>query len=476
MLKLFRANRAKNRDLRRAIKSILGFRPGNIFLYRLAFRHRSASKVLNGVRRNNERLEYLGDAVLSAVIADYLFKKYPTQDEGFLTEMRSKIVSRVSLNKVGLHMGLHKMIQLDQHGSGGFKSVDGDALEALIGAIFLDKGFKFTQKIILKRIVGMHMDVDELERKDWNYKSKLIDWCQKERKKADFRVDSSVRQGSKRLYRVEVRVDGEVWASVLEHSVKSAEQLAAEHAYKKFVEPWLEAHASKHAHLADDMEAEKQRAKAERQARQERQKQLQRKKAEEAAAVAAAVAMQALAEAEAERGGEAGMVADDVALADVAENGAVAAEPQAVYGEETTQVVVEASEPQAVYGEETTAVVVEASGAQAVYGVETTAVVVEASEPQAVCGEETTQVVVEASAPQAVYEEKTTQVVVEASEPQAVYGETPAEPMAVEPFEPTAAENFDSVSAVDAEPTAAGSLEPAPEAEAGETAVSAPEL
>ncbi len=409
MLKLFRANRAKNRDLRRAIKSILGFRPGNIFLYRLAFRHRSASKVLNGVRRNNERLEYLGDAVLSAVIADYLFKKYPTQDEGFLTEMRSKIVSRVSLNKVGLHMGLHKMIQLDQHGSGGFKSVDGDALEALIGAIFLDKGFKFTQKIILKRIVGMHMDVDELERKDWNYKSKLIDWCQKERKKADFRVDSSVRQGSKRLYRVEVRVDGEVWASVLEHSVKSAEQLAAEHAYKKFVEPWLEAHASKHAHLADDMEAEKQRAKAERQARQERQKQLQRKKAEEAAAVAAAVAMQALAEAEAERGGG-GMVADDVALADVAENGAVAAEPQAVYGVETTAVVVEAS------------------------------------------------------APQAVYEEKTTQVVVEASEPQAVYGETPAEPMAVEPFEPTAAENFDSVSAVDAEPTAAGSLEPAPEA------------
>ena len=132
MLKLFRASRA-NRDLRRAIKSILGFCPGNIFLYRLAFRHRSASKVLNGVRRNNERLEYLGDAVLSVVIAEYLFKKYPTQDEGFLTEMRSKIVSRASLNKVGLHMGLHKMIQLDQgHGSGGFKSVDGDALEYLM--------------------------------------------------------------------------------------------------------------------------------------------------------------------------------------------------------------------------------------------------------------------------------------------------------------------------------------------------------
>ena len=324
MLKLFRASRA-NRDLRRAIKSILGFCPGNIFLYRLAFRHRSASKVLNGVRRNNERLEYLGDAVLSVVIAEYLFKKYPTQDEGFLTEMRSKIVSRASLNKVGLHMGLHKMIQLDQgHGSGGFKSVDGDALEALIGAIFLDKGFKFTKKIILRRIVGMHMDVDELERKDWNYKSKLIDWCQRERKKVDFRVESSTRQGSKKLYKVEVRVDGEVWASAMEHSVKSAEQLAAENAYKKVVDPWLVSHAHKHAHLADDMEAEKQRLKQE---KAERQRQQQRKKAEEAAAVAAAIAMQAAAENAPEA------VVETVEAEPEAEPLAMAAEPAAPYGE-----------------------------------------------------------------------------------------------------------------------------------------------
>nr|MDE7149387.1 hypothetical protein [Bacteroidales bacterium] len=285
------------------------------------------SKVLNGVRRNNERLEYLGDAVLSVVIADYLFKKYPTQDEGFLTEMRSKIVSRASLNKVGQHMGLHKMIQLDQgHGNGGFKSVDGDALEALIGAVFLDKGFRFTQKIILKRIVGMHMDVDELERKDWNYKSKLIDWCQKERKKADFRVDSSARQGGKRLYKVEVRVDGEVWATALEHSIKSAEQLAAENAYKKVVDPWIESHAYKHACLADDIEAEKRRLKEQ---RLQRQKQQQRRRAEEAAAVAAAVAMQAMEEVETEPGVEAGMEA---------EGGVVAAEETVV---ETTVTVTE---------------------------------------------------------------------------------------------------------------------------------------
>lgn len=329
MLKLFRASRA-NRDLRRAIKSILGFCPGNIFLYRLAFRHRSASKVLNGVRRNNERLEYLGDAVLSVVIAEYLFKKYPTQDEGFLTEMRSKIVSRASLNKVGLHMGLHKMIQLDQgHGSGGFKSVDGDALEALIGAIFLDKGFKFTKKIILRRIVGMHMDVDELERKDWNYKSKLIDWCQRERKKVDFRVESSTRQGSKKLYKVEVRVDGEVWASAMEHSVKSAEQLAAENAYKKVVDPWLVSHAHKHAHLADDMEAEKQRLKQE---KAERQRQQQRKKAEEAAAVAAAIAMQAAAENAPEAVVET-VEAVPYATEPESEPLAMAAEPAAPYGE-----------------------------------------------------------------------------------------------------------------------------------------------
>ena len=248
--------------MRRAIKSILGFTPGNIFLYRLAFRHRSVSMVTNGYRRNNERLEFLGDAVLDLVIADYLFKKYPTRDEGFLTEMRSKIVSRASLNKVSQHMGLHKLIQLDKasHNHGGFKSVDGDALEALVGAIFLDKGFLFAKKIILERIVGMHMDVDNIEQKDWNYKSKLIDWCQRERKKADFRVDpTKQREAGKRLYKVEVRVDGELWATALEHSIKSAEQLAAENAYKKMVDPWLEAHAYKHAGLPENMEAEKQR-------------------------------------------------------------------------------------------------------------------------------------------------------------------------------------------------------------------------
>lgn len=356
MLELFRASRA-NRDLRRAIKSILGFCPGNIFLYRLAFRHRSASKVLNGVRRNNERLEYLGDAVLSVVIAEYLFKKYPTQDEGFLTEMRSKIVSRASLNKVGLHMGLHKMIQLDQgHGSGGFKSVDGDALEALIGAIFLDKGFKFTKKIILKRIVGMHMDVDELERKDWNYKSKLIDWCQRERKKVDFRVESSTRQGSKKLYKVEVRVDGEVWAAAMEHSVKSAEQLAAENAYKKVVDPWLLSHAHKHAHLADDMEAEKQRLKQE---KAERQRQQQRKKAEEAAAVAAAIAMQQAAESEPEAVTAEPMATEPMASeeskpvmpyepAPMETPVAMAAEPRASYGRQPAEPL---SEPEAPLAE-----------------------------------------------------------------------------------------------------------------------------
>ncbi len=218
--------------------------------------------VTNGYRRNNERLEFLGDAVLDLVIADYLFKKYPTRDEGFLTEMRSKIVSRASLNKVSQHMGLHKLIQLDKasHNHGGFKSVDGDALEALVGAIFLDKGFLFAKKIILERIVGLHMDVDNIEQKDWNYKSKLIDWCQRERKKADFRVDpTKQRAAGKRLYKVEVRVDGELWATALEHSIKSAEQLAAENAYKKMVDPWLEAHAYKHAGLPDNMEAEKQR-------------------------------------------------------------------------------------------------------------------------------------------------------------------------------------------------------------------------
>ncbi|MEG1718379.1 MAG: ribonuclease III [Bacteroidales bacterium] len=230
---------SKDRKLYVAIKNILGFYPENIFLYQLAFRHKSASEISNGFRRNNERLEYLGDAVLSVVAAHYLFERYPNQDEGFLTEMRSKMVSRATLNKVGMKMGLHSLIRIEQNSQNGFKSVDGDALEALVGAIFLDKGFRFTEKVILNRIISLHIDVDEMEHKEWNFKSKLIDWGQKEKCNVHFQVLETINRGQKKLYKIDVIIDGVSRGQGIDHSIKSAEQLAAENACKNYVEKYM---------------------------------------------------------------------------------------------------------------------------------------------------------------------------------------------------------------------------------------------
>ena len=235
---------SKEKKMYKAVKNILGFYPGNIFLYRLAFRHKSASRVMGGIKSNNERLEYLGDSVISTAVAHYLFKRYPNKDEGFLTEMRSKMVSRATLNKVAMKMGLHDLLNIDAK-AGGFKSVDGNALEALMGAVFLDKGYRFTEKIILKRIIAVHIDMDEIEKRDWNYKSKLIDWGQKDRYKVNFQVLGTLNQKGKKLYKVAAMVDGEVWGEGIDQSIKAAEQIAAENAYKQKVVPLMEKQSRK---------------------------------------------------------------------------------------------------------------------------------------------------------------------------------------------------------------------------------------
>lgn len=235
---------SKDKKLYRAMKNILGFYPGNIFLYRLAFMHRSASRVNGSLRSNNERLEYLGDSVISTAVAHYLFKRYPNKDEGFLTEMRSKMVSRATLNKVAAKMGLHELLHIDSK-SGGYKSVDGNALEALMGAVFLDKGYRFTEKIIFRRLIAIHIDMDEIEKRDWNYKSKLIDWGQKERCKIHFQVLGTLNQKGKRLYKVAAMVNEESWGEGIDQSIKAAEQIASENAYKKRVIPFIEKQSKK---------------------------------------------------------------------------------------------------------------------------------------------------------------------------------------------------------------------------------------
>lgn len=222
-------------------KNVLGFTPRRTDIYQIAFIHKSKSQeTTNGHKINNERLEYLGDAILGAIVAEYLYRKFPYQGEGFLTVTRSKIVSRANLNKLAQKIGLSQLIQYNKQQQGIFKSKDGDAFEALVGAIYLEKGYNFTRKVIVERVINIHLDVDAMIHQDWNFKSKLIDWGQKNRRKISFETVNIKCQGKensgRREYEVLTRIDGEPAESAIEYSIKAAEQLAAEKTYKKLVE------------------------------------------------------------------------------------------------------------------------------------------------------------------------------------------------------------------------------------------------
>lgn len=221
----------------RKLKILLGFIPGNLNLYRLAFRHKSVAVLIkkngNGAKNSNERMEFLGDAILGSVIAAFLFKKYPFKDEGFLTEMRSKIVSRSNLNQLARKMGLDEFIEYDSkmmHFSGKPNSMMGDAFEALIGAVYLDKGYLFTRNFILDRIVDPLMDIQTLERTEMNFKSRLIEWCQQNNKEVEFKVVKNDEGESAKLFTVEALIGGSLEGIGREYSKKNAEKLAAEKA------------------------------------------------------------------------------------------------------------------------------------------------------------------------------------------------------------------------------------------------------
>ena len=223
---------SSEKALRKAIKNIFGFYPGNIFLYQQALRHKSASIIhKNGQRINNERQEYLGDAILSAVVADYLFKRFPTRDEGFLTEMRSKIVSRSSLNKLAQKLGLDQLVNYTSNDSQFMKSAGGNAFEAFIGAIYLDKGYKATYRIMTRRILRMHFDLEELISMEISYKSKMIEWAQKDKRNMSFSVLDEQNVHGHKQYTVAVLIDDQSIAQATDYSIKGAETLAAEKAW-----------------------------------------------------------------------------------------------------------------------------------------------------------------------------------------------------------------------------------------------------
>lgn len=237
ILNSIRSSSNPDKEFSQSIRNILGFYPGNRHLYKLAFRHRSVAETINGVKVNNERLEYLGDAILGAVVAEFLFKRFPLKDEGFLTEMRSKIVCRNRLNKLAIKLGFDKLIKSTPETKVMSKSIRGDAFEALMGALYLDKGYEFTRKVIIHRIINMHIDIDELENEETNYKSRLIEWTQKEKKTIDFKLIEEVGEGIHKQYLIEILIDDSPVCRGQDFSIKNAEKHAAEKAWNILFPP-----------------------------------------------------------------------------------------------------------------------------------------------------------------------------------------------------------------------------------------------
>jgi ribonuclease-3 len=175
-----------DKNFRKNLKNILGFLPGNIRTYQLAFVHKSASgNIFKNHQINNERLEYLGDAILDAVVAEYLYYKFPNKDEGFLTQMRSKIVNRENLNAIAIKLGISNMV-VSRMSNENHRSIYGDALEALIGAMYLELGYKNTKKLILERIIQNNISIAKLQETETDFKSRIIEWGQKHKKPINF--------------------------------------------------------------------------------------------------------------------------------------------------------------------------------------------------------------------------------------------------------------------------------------------------
>jgi len=210
------------------LRMLIGYRTANVLLFQTALNHRS---VKESPTENNERLEFLGDAIISSVVAEYLFKKYPYKGEGFLTEMRSKMVNRQQLNNIAIQMGLRRLTQFNKM-DGGLKSsqIFGNTLEALVGAIYLDKKYDFTKNWIVEKMIQPYLFMDDLEQIDINIKNKIIGWALKQGKQVDFVLAGEQLEGRRRLFTINVVLNGEVVASQKGYTKKDASQVAAQKA------------------------------------------------------------------------------------------------------------------------------------------------------------------------------------------------------------------------------------------------------
>lgn len=215
----------------RQLKQVLGFVPANLKLYQLALIHKSASgKFSKNHDIHNERLEFLGDAILDSVIAEQLYNSFPGEDEGFLTQMRSKIVNRDTLKKIAINMGISDLL-IVRMSKDNHKALHGDALEALIGAIYLDKGYRKTRKFILRKIISKHINLAELSEKEVDFKSRIIEWGQKNRKDINFTCHEQTNGNEKTpVFISHLLVFDDIVGMGLGKSKKEAEQNAAKQA------------------------------------------------------------------------------------------------------------------------------------------------------------------------------------------------------------------------------------------------------
>ncbi|MBE7173502.1 MAG: ribonuclease III [Williamsia sp.] len=222
---------SKTLSYKKQLKNVLGFTPRAVSLYKVALTHRS---VKDGAAENNERLEYLGDAILSSIVADFLFKKYPYKEEGFLTEMRSKMVNRATLNEIAIKMGMKKICNYNKYDNSlKISQIFGNTLEAVVGAIYLDRGYNSTNKWVVERIIMPYLFMEELENLEINHKNKLYGWANKNGKSLEFETLEEKLVNGRRLFTMGALINGSLIAQGKAYNKKDASQIAAQQAVEK---------------------------------------------------------------------------------------------------------------------------------------------------------------------------------------------------------------------------------------------------
>ena len=220
---------ASKKVFRSDLKNILGFRPSKPGIYENALIHRSAThEGTGGASINNERLEYLGDAVLDAVLSEYLFRRFPEAPEGQLTKIRARLANRATLNRLALSMQVDKLLISHVNSKYSSKHIYGDALEAIIGALFLDKGYRRTKKFIIKNILSNHIDLGNVINTETDYKSLVFQWGQKMKKQISFNYTEDYDFNEKKhVFTTVLKIDNEIFGEGTASSKKEAEQKAS---------------------------------------------------------------------------------------------------------------------------------------------------------------------------------------------------------------------------------------------------------